>query len=440
MKRINNYIFLFFSLVSIVSFGQDVLTVEQAVDLVLENNYGIIISKNNTKIADNNASSLNSGYLPTVTGAAGGNYRLDNYAESVFQDGTARTGSNLASKSYNASLNVNYTLFDGLGRKYNFKKLVETHQLTELQARETAELTLLELFNAYYNIAQLTENLKALETTMDFSQQRLKRVSYQKEYGQGSNLDILNAEVDINTSSVNYFNLVQEIANAKHNLNLILARDIKAEFVIDTTIVFLDSINETLLFESMVNNNVTMMQLEKELDIATYNYKVNKSDYLPVVAMNGSYGLTKNFNNSASFLNSTYNRGLSAGVTLNWNVFDGGTTKTKVQNAQVSIDNQHVKKESLEKQVERDFINAWETYQNKLFILKTQERNLRTTQINFNRTEELNKVGRITSVEYRQAQLNLLNAEINKTFSKYDAKVAELKVLQLSGQLLEVNF
>ncbi|MGK0430536.1 MAG: outer membrane protein TolC, partial [Psychroserpens sp.] len=46
----------------------------------------------------------------------------------------------------------------------------------------------------------------------------------------------------------------------------------------------------------------------------------------------------------------------------------------------------------------------------------------------------------VTSIEFRLAQLNLLNAELSRNQAKYDAKLAELTVLQLSGELLNVDF
>jgi outer membrane protein len=46
----------------------------------------------------------------------------------------------------------------------------------------------------------------------------------------------------------------------------------------------------------------------------------------------------------------------------------------------------------------------------------------------------------VTSIEFRQAQLNLLNAELAKSQAKYNAKLAELQMLQVSGQLLNVEF
>lgn len=421
------------------AFGQEVLTLQEAVNAALEKNYGIVISNNNVKVAENNASTMNSGYLPTITGDVGGTYNIDN-VEAVFQNGSVTNLTGANSRRYNAGVNVNYTLFDGMGRKYSFEKLKETYSLTELEARETVELTLLELFGVYYNIARLTENVVSLEQGMLISVNRYERAKNKLEYGQGSAIEVLNAEVDINTDSINYYNLKQELANAQHNLNLLLARDIRSEFVTDTNVLFIDSIQEATLFQSMLDNNVTMMQIEKELVISDFDYKINKSNYLPVISVNGAYGWNKNYNNQASFLVSSTSNGLSAGLNLSWNIFDGGRTKVATQNSRVVLENQSVVKERLEKTLERDFVNAWETYQNKLFILKTQKKNLETSEQNFKRTEELNKVGRVTSIEFRQAQLNLLNAGMNKTFAKYDAKIAELKVLQISGQLLEVKY
>jgi outer membrane protein len=46
----------------------------------------------------------------------------------------------------------------------------------------------------------------------------------------------------------------------------------------------------------------------------------------------------------------------------------------------------------------------------------------------------------MTSIELRQAQVNLLNAQISANGAKYQAKLAELEFLQQTGQLLNVTF
>jgi len=75
-----------------------------------------------------------------------------------------------------------------------------------------------------------------------------------------------------------------------------------------------------------------------------------------------------------------------------------------------------------------------------LFVLQTQEKNLLTNNRNFQRSEEQFKLGQITSIEFRQAQVNLINAKVNRDTAKFDAKLAEINLLQLSGTLLDVKF
>jgi outer membrane protein TolC len=84
--------------------------------------------------------------------------------------------------------------------------------------------------------------------------------------------------------------------------------------------------------------------------------------------------------------------------------------------------------------------NAWGFYQNKLFVLEAERKNLETNQNNFARSVEQYQLGQITSIEFRAAQLNLLNANLNFNQAKYDAKIAELALLQLSGYLMFANY
>jgi len=171
-------------LICVVSGAQnfELLTKEKAVAEVLENNFGVEIAKNNVAIADNNQGVLNSGFLPSLTGNAGASYNKENQ-EVTFQDGTVNTVDGAETKRYNASLNLNYTLFDGLGRWYDYKRLKEEYNLSELQARETIETTLLQLFSVYFEVARLTENEEVLKQTLQNTKDRLKRAQYAFEYG-----------------------------------------------------------------------------------------------------------------------------------------------------------------------------------------------------------------------------------------------------------------
>ena len=419
--------------------AQKVLSTQEAVSLTLEYNYGIKIASNAVEIAENNTNVLNSGYLPTLTGTSGASYNLDN-TEAVFSNGNVTNLNAAESSRYNASVNLNYTIFDGLGRSYNYKRLKEQKQLTELEARETIENTILQLFTVYYNVAQLSQNMEAVEQTLTISKDRLIRAEYQFDYGQSTKLGVLNAQVDINNDSINYINITQQLKNAKRDLNVILGNSVTNIFEVDTLINFIFNLNKADLKNKVKANNVALLQVEKNLIISAYDIKSWKSDYLPTLGLTGTYGWNKNNNNAAAFLSTSTNVGLSGGLNLSWNLFDGGGTITRVKNAKINLENKKLQKEQIIINIERDFENAWDDYQNKLTIFKVQEQNINTSKNNFDRTQEKFKLGQATSIEFREAQLNLLNTELSRNQAKYDAKLAELLVLQLSGELLNLDF
>ena len=419
--------------------AQEVLTKEEAVALALENNYGVKIAKNAVSVAENNKSILNTEFLPTVSSSAGATYNLDN-TEAEFSDGSTTVLNGAESSNYNASVSLDYTIFDGLGRRYNYKRLKEQYRLSELQARETIENTIIQLFSVYYNVAQLTDNLNTLEETLNITKDRLTRAEYQFEYGQNTKLEVLNAEVDINNDSINIINIKQDIKNAKRDLKLVLGKTYTTDYDVETEVEFSLQFQKDSLYQKAKSRNVALLQTESNIAISTLDINSGKSAYLPTIGLTGTYGWNKNNNNAASFVSVSTNTGLSGGLNLSWDLFDGGSTITTVRNARVNLETQKLEKENILLSIERDFNNAWDNYLNKLEIYSIQEKNIRTAENNFERTHEKFKLGQVNSIEFRQAQLNLLNAELSRNEAKFAAKLSELEILQISGELLNVQF
>ena len=226
--RICSIVYLF---VCLQMQGQQILQKSEAIALALENNYGIKTANNNVIIAENNSDVLNSGYLPSLSGNAGATLDVQN-TEGQLVNGETRTADGVETKRYNASVNLNYTLFDGLGRYYNYKRLKEAYQLSELQARETIENTITQLLSVYFEVAQNTENLQTLTKVLGISKERLIRANYQFEFGQNNKLGVLNAEVDINNDSINIITAKQRLISSKRDLNLVMGNALKTEFSI----------------------------------------------------------------------------------------------------------------------------------------------------------------------------------------------------------------
>ena len=347
LMNIKKTLFIWMSFLMTSVFAQQNLTVDKAIELTLENNFGIKIVTNNKEIAKNNARILNAGYLPSVTGIAGGTIDKQN-SEGQLANGDTRVAVGAENRRYNASINLNYTLFDGLGRLYNYKRLKEQSQLSELEARETIENTIIQLLSVYYSVAQLSENSEALKDTLTISKNRLSRAGYQFEFGQNIKLEVLNAEVDINNDSINLIDVNQQLKNTKRDLNVILGNQFSDSFNVNKEVTFLLQLNKEDLLAKTKANNVSLLQADKNINISKYNIKSNKAQFLPTVGLTGSYGWNESSNNSPlAFVLQNTNTGFSGGINLSWNLFDGGGTLTRVQNSKITLENQKLQKEQL---------------------------------------------------------------------------------------------
>lgn len=436
----NNIILFILTLTFITSYGQQ-LSKQEAVSYTLEHNYGITIAKNSVATAKNNTDILNSGYLPTLSASADATYQNQSTTTS-FESTENNVINGAETQSYSAGLDLDYVIFDGLERHYNYKKLKETYNVTELEARETIENTVLQLFSIYYQVARLVETTDILEETLKVSQERVTRAKYQFEYGQNTKLDILNANVDVTNDKINLISTKQELTTSKRDLNLIMNKELALEFTVDTLVQFTSELQIQEFIDKASDNNVTLLQNEHSLKISDYDIKVSKSGYLPSLGLFGSYGWNESRNPQNAFFpgNVSDTNTYQAGLNLSWNIFDGGSTITNIKNAKIAYENQELLKKQFETEVKTDIANALTNYQVKLEIFKMQQDNVLTNLDNFKRSKERYKLGQITSIEFRQAQINLTSAKSDKSLAKYDAKLAELQLLQLTGKLLSSDF
>lgn len=417
---------------------EEKLTYDQAISETLENNFGIKIAQNQLRIAENNSGILNSGFLPSIIGQAGANYSIQNQ-EVTFRDGSVNIVDGAETKRYDASINLNYTLFDGLGRWYDYKRFQEEYNLSELEVRQTIENTLLQMFTVYFEVARISENVEVLQSTYENTKNRLRRAEYRFEYGQTNRLEVLNAKVDLVTDSINLLNARQILRNTKRDLNVVLNNSIDRNFKVDTVVGFIDElIMETYLAEAD-SNNVRLQLARTNIEVSSLNYKASKSTFLPTVNLTGSYGWNEGQFPVTSFATGNTSTGFATGVSLSWNLFDGGRGITTVKNSKILIENQTMQEAQLQVEVARDIANAAGNYRNRLQIYRLQEQNVTTATDNYERSVERYKLGQITSVELRQAQINLLNNRTTRNLAKYQAKIAELELLQQTGQLLNVK-
>jgi len=411
---------------------EEYLSVDDAVQYALEHNYNVQAAENVKAIAENNTSSFNTGKLPTVNASAGSNYNFNRVTNKA-NDAVVKENSN--SFPFSAGVSVNYVLYDA-SRKLNIEQLNERVDLSDLQLRQTVESLLSGLLIGYYRVAQLEQDVSVKKDNFDISKRNLTRAEYAFDYGVTNKLGVLNNEVNVNNDSIAYQIALVEFANAKRDLNVLMGRDASIDFTTDTTISFISDLSLDQLRADAAQNNVFIQMADQSISIDQLNIDLARSGWMPSVSANGAYNWRQQFyvNNPTEYLG---NNGFTGGLNLSWNIFDGGRTKTAVDNSKIAIESTRLYKEEIARQIDRDILNGWMAYENALLIIDAQRKNIETSTSNFERTNEKYKLGSATITTLREAQTNLLNTRLGLVQAIYQAKVFEIQLIQLAGKLVD---
>ena len=437
MKHLIISILLLLSNLTAQVYGQEILSSQEAVAIAIENNFGVLLAENNIRLAENNRDKRALGYYPTVDANVGPNATFGG-SQQNFNNGMTAETRNAFSWAAGAAVNARYNLLDP-SRDLQLDQMKEMLSLSNLQLRQTIENTIIQVYNQYYNIALLAENLKAVEEALTLSRRRLERAELRVELGQGLSLDKLNAKVDISRDSVNFLDLSQQVENAKRDLEVIIGSTLPQDFDIDSSVDYDMSLTSNALTEKAITNNVNLLLSDQNQVISQYDLDLLNALNKPTIATNAGVNYNYSVGAPGSFIKSSSNSGLNLGVTLNWNLFDGGRRKVLEQNTKIAMESESLTKEQIVRELKRDIDNAWGNYQNALYILDVEQNSLNVNIQNLDRTTNLYNRGQLTSLDFRQAQLNLLNSEVGYSNARYQAKLIELQLIYLSGDIMSIN-
>lgn len=428
MKR---YILIAVMFISLGAFSQESLKLDKAIQIALEKNYGVLTARNSSKMALNNATIGNAGLLP----------KLDVSASSRYTDTKTDTPSgkkNVANTNNSANLNLSYTLVNGLGNVYNYKKLQLQAKGSNFQTKFILETTVYAVVKSFYNVATNQDNFKRAEEMLTISKERLKRTISKTELGSASSLDLLNATVDFNKDSVYYINAEKRYYDAKRNFNVFLSRDVNTDFSVETGDLNFTTYNLNELINSAFENNSDYLLSIVSLEKSNYDLKIANSTFFPTITVGTSYGYNKMNENFDMAMNNS-NPALTAELRFSWNIFDGKKKSTLRKNARINIENSKYKLEEQKLTIRKDISNAFATYNNNLKVLAVEKSNLKSAQMNFDQSKEFYNLGQITSTRFREAQLNLLTAKNNISAALYTAKVTEMDLNRLCGLIAQVK-
>ena len=194
-------------------------------------------------------------------------------------------------------------------------------------------------------------------------------------------------------------------------------------------------LDEVELWNSTLSANTSLLIAQKNRLISELDYKKARSRSYPYLRLNAGYGYTTNWYEVG---NTDWQQrlGLSYGVTIGLNLFDGFNRRREQRNARIQIENRALRLQDLELSLRADLSNFWMAYQNNLNLWSLEKENLIVAQENYSIAMERYRLGDLSGIELREAQNNLLAAEERQSIAEYATKICEISLLQLSGQIL----
>lgn len=413
--------------------GAPVLTLQNAVEIALKNNYDIQLSRNSAAIAQNNVTPGNARMLPTVSG----NYTLSNSIQSTTQtrsDSTINRITRANNTGNNYGVSLNWTIFDGFNMFATYDELKQRDKLGQVRLQDTIQRTVADIINTYYNLVNQKKQIQALQSVIAISRTQLRYANDRYQVGRVARLDVYNAQVALNTDTATLLNQLNQFKASKIELNRIMSRNPQTEFNVADTIV----VDESLILGNIINQaqtqNPTILSAAIGERLSEINLKQIRATRYPQVSVNTGY-VWSSSKNPAGFARVQNSNGLNYGLAATINIFDGFNQWRRERNAKLQIDNSKLNVAQTRLEVEAQITNLYSSYLSGLQLIKLGQSNVELARKSLDISLEKYKLGTITPLEIREAQRNYLDAQSVFFNAQYQSKMAETMLKQITGSI-----
>ena len=413
--------------------AQEILTVKDAVQIALENNFDIKIASNNAKIDATNVSLANAGILPNVEAVLTENNGILD-TKQVQADGSTREKNNAKNMNLSYGLALNWTVFDGFKMFAKHEQLKQIEQLGNTELKFTILTRISDVMETYYQIVQQQQQLKVLDSTMIISELRLNLAKNRFSIGKASKLEVLNAEVDWNTDNTNLLQQKELYNNLKTNLNALLARAVTTDFVVVEEVAIDKSLNYGDLKTAFDGQNPQLQMQILQKKIAELALKQVKGDRYPTIGLSSGYNFTRS-ESDLGFASRSSGNGLVYGINARMNIFNGSLQNRNEKAAKLALENANISLEQQKSQLESQLLASYTTYLTNIQLSELEDKNEKIAKQNLDITLEKFKIGTITTVEFRTAQLNYVTAQFRNNSAQFQAKLSEIALKELAGTL-----
>lgn len=409
-----------------------ILTLDDCIKIAIENSYGIKIAKNEEAINKIRYQSY-SVFLPSLYGDAN---QRNNYTNSYRKDasGTERTFDNVNAMNFSVGVSLNWRIFDGLSMFFTHSKNKELMNIGELNTTLTIEELVASISAAYYNVWIQTKLYEASKNILDISRERFKIATAKYTIGSLSGLEMRQSRIDLNTDSSQVIVQQQVLSNAYTKLNTLMNYDLLQTDYVQDTIMLMPLFAQSEITEKALAQNTSLLIAKKDINVAALSLKNSLSQFFPTIDFNPGYQYTY-ANTPASVTVLNRSSGFYWGFTARIPIFSKMENLQQQKIAKISLKTSELSYQAMETSVLGSLAELYNIYKTNHVLLDFEAQNVGITTETLELAIAKYRIGTLSGIEFREFQRSYIEAVKRLMNTSYQAKVSEINLQLLSGQL-----
>lgn len=304
--------------------------------------------------------------------------------------------------------------------------------LGELNLQQKKEEIIFQVSQLYYLCQTTNEQIMQLEATLEKMERLLDIVRLQNEQGIIRKVDYSRISVNKNNLQTQVDNLNQLYIQQLGLLKYLIGLPVETEIVLSDSLAFLPAV--FFNGSSDLTNRTELQLLDKKIEMAELNRKINKQAYLPTLAGFGIYmqGQSKEFE---PFNGDKFYRIGVVGIRMTIPIFDGFEKRSKTRQYDLELKQLQNTRENMVDYFSKEYADAIIQYNNSYSAVIRQEENIKLAEETYDVTLQGYRQQVVPLSDLLMSESGLTEARLSYYNVLMQLKNAELGVREAKGEL-----
>ncbi len=419
--------------------AQKVWTLDECINYALEHNLDLQKSQLARQQAEYQYIMSQNAWLPTLNANAG------EYLG--FGQSPSYTGIYVSDNSSSASFGANLSLplFQGLNLYNTAKADALNLQATEMD-RKAAQLNLkLNVIGFYMQVLYGKEQVEIARRQVELSNEQLEKTQQLFENGRIAEADVYESQAQLATDQANLTQAETDLALSLLTLMQALEIEDGEDFEVSDPEAFFAGENQELdtpqnTITQALLNQPSMEAARLRLQKSHYDLKATKSAWYPSLDFYAGYSnglyhyFSDNYPNTPANEQLKRNSRAQLGVSLNIPIFNGMKTKYRVKMTELSIDEQQLNLENVEKSLRKEIRQAYGNAKASKQKMEAMKNSLDASRVAYEYAKGGFEMGKKTLLELNESKIRLHKAESDLLQARYEY-LYRVKIIELYKNL-----